>query len=107
MGENEEFPEDVEYHDSLNRVKNDIFPLENVLENKTVDELKTILLRAYIVFRQTLWNTNLFWKIAYENRDNDITQFPTKVFGNKDDRNNYFNNHSILKIAYQATGKLP
>jgi hypothetical protein len=100
--ENEEFPEDVEYHDSLNSAKNDIFPSEEDLFHKSLEELKTILLRAYIVFRQTLWNTNLFWKIAYENRDKtDITQFPTKVFNNKDDRNNYFNNHSILKIAYQ------
>uniref|UniRef100_A0A6C0D2B8 Uncharacterized protein n=1 Tax=viral metagenome TaxID=1070528 RepID=A0A6C0D2B8_9ZZZZ len=102
LGEHEEFPEDVEYYDSLNRAKNDIFPSEEDLFHKSLQELKTILWRAYIVFRQTLWNTNLFWKIAYENRDKtDITQFPTKVFHNKDDRNNYFNNHSILKIAYQ------
>lgn len=98
----EGFDPDMEYSSSLNHAKKLIFPLPSDLQNKSISELKKILWRAYLVFRQTLWNTNLFWKIAYTNRDKtDITQFPSLIFDNKDKRNNYFNDHSILKIAYQ------
>jgi hypothetical protein len=76
-------------------------------EVKDIHELKIILWRAYLVYRQTLWNTNLFWKITIANKVNKVNkvnrtkkdELPFDI-NNKEERNAWFEEHTLLKRCY-------
>jgi len=101
---------------ALIQTKNYIFPERHVLEDvvkdvvKDVHELKLIMWRAYLVYRQTLWNTNLFWKITIANRVDrvDMTNKVNRTkkeelpfdINNKEERNAWFEEHTLLKKCY-------